>query len=181
MPLSSTHMDNWGVYWAFFDFRWERMCWVLMLEAGAVASLHTNREACRADTTEGAVLPDRKFLKQSTLPSAPWPRLSTGQESMCAQVGVRICLCWDKNIQMNLQQKNLGQLNVYPTFYSGASTGFLKASTRHWGRGMQDGSHEKGLCSVHAFDSFKQLHVPHSPLWPRWWERKKELLKPYCF
>lgn len=40
-------------------------------QAGTVTSLHTNHEVCIADMAEGAVIPDRKFLNQLTLPWDP--------------------------------------------------------------------------------------------------------------
>lgn len=114
MPLSAIHEDIGGAYGVFFDFKWEMMCWVIMLKVGAVTRLRTNCEVCirghpRGDCTSRQEIP--KTIDAALRPLRARPALlSAGQESMCAQVGVHIYLCWNKNMQMNLEQKKHGSI-----------------------------------------------------------------------
>lgn len=117
-----------------------------MLRVGSVTSLRTHCEVCRVDPAEGAVLPDRKFLKQSVLPGARGHGPRCGEQVKNPRAQGRGCaylFVLRQKYTDELAPKRLGPLKVYPTFYPERSTGCLKAFQSQPGVGGE--VHRTGL------------------------------------
>lgn len=186
MPLSSMHMDKCGVYWVFFDFRWE---WCIESYCSSRYSnkfahqpwsLHSGHGRGGCDSRQE--IPKSIDVALGPLRARPLS-LSTGQESVCAQVGMCICLGWEKNTQMNLQQKAWVNRTRIPHFNQNCPRAAWKQFRISWVLGEKYAGQVSrgGLQNVCALDSFKRLPVSNSMLWPRWSGKKKKLFNPYFF
>lgn len=90
-------MENWGVSWALFGFKWKWCAESLYSKqaAGVITCSHTRCEVWTSRHCRGGCASRQEIPGTSKLPCDPWGH---GQsfESVRAQVSVRICLCSKK-------------------------------------------------------------------------------------